>query len=348
MMQALRAAIVHALSRLPPRLQYLLSGEPPIVVDGQTLDPTVQLLRRLRRIERTPGLMEPDYMTGRRRFRRDMLALAGRKERIGRVRDLTIDGASGPLRARHYAPPDDTAPQPLLVYLHGGGFVIGDLDIFDEPCRLLCRHSGHHVLAVAYRLAPEHAFPAALDDARAALRWAKVNAESLGADPARVAIGGDSAGANIAAVVCRLDARAGISTCAQLLIYPPTDSVITRRSEELFGEGYFLGTADRDAFAELYVRGTSVAEDDPRVSPLFAPDLAGLPPALVVVAGFDMLRDEAEAYAEALRSAGTLVRLHREPSLPHGFVNMTGFVPAAREAVIRVAREWRSLVEAGG
>ena len=340
-----RALIVRALSHLPARVQYFLSGERPIVVDGQTLDPMVQLVRRLRHVERSPGFVEPDYLTGRRRFRREMLALMGHRTAVGRVRDLTIDGAAGPLRARHYIPAEVGGAPPLLVYLHGGGFVIGDLDVFDEGCRLLCRHAAQHVISVAYRLAPEHPFPAALDDTRAALRWARENATALGADPARVCVGGDSAGANLATVASRLDTRDGTPPRAQLLIYPPTDSVITRRSEELFGEGYFLGHADRDAFSLLYVNGTRVAEDDPRVSPLFAADLGGLPPALVVLAGFDMLRDEGDAYARALSDAGTPTRVHREPSLPHGFVNMTGFVPAAKAAVIRVAREWRALVE---
>ena len=345
MKQALRATIVRALARLPGRVQYFLSGQPPIVVDGQVLDPMIQLLCRLRRIEKTPGLVEPDYLTGRRRFRSELLALAGPKVKVGRVRDLTIDGAAGPLRARHYVPPVENGARPLLVYLHGGGFVIGDLDVFDEESRLLCAHAGQHVLSVAYRLAPEHPFPAALEDAQASLRWAREHASALGADPSRITIGGDSAGANLAAVVSRLEARAGTPPWAQLLIYPPTDSVIPRRSEELFGEGYFLSTADRDEFGRLYVLGTTVAEDDPRVSPLFAPDLGGLPPALVVAAGFDMLRDEGEAYAEALRAARTPVRLLREPSLPHGFVNMIGFVPAAKAAVIRIASAWRELVE---
>lgn len=340
-----RAVIVRSLSHLPPRAQYFLSGEAPIVVDGQTLDPMVQLLRRLRRVERSPGFVEPDHLAGRRRFRREMLALVGRRTPVGRARDLTIDGGDGPLRARHYVPIDADGARPLLVYLHGGGFVIGDLDVFDEACRLLCRHAGQPVLSVAYRLAPEHPFPAALDDTRAALRWARANAPALGAAPARVCIGGDSAGANLATVASRLDARDGTPPLAQLLIYPPTDSVITRRSEEMFGEGYFLGHADRDAFSHLYVDGTRVAEDDPRVSPLFASDLGGLPPALVVLAGFDMLRDEGDAYARALNDAGTVARVHREPSLPHGFVNMTGFVPAAKSALIRVAHEWRSLVD---
>ena len=345
MIDGLRAAIVRGLAGLPARVQYLLSGEPPIVVDGQTLDPMVQLLRRLRKLEGAPGLVEPDYMTGRRRFRREMLALAGPREPVARVRDLTIEGAAGPLRARHYVPPDSVGAPPLLLYLHGGGFVLGDLDVFDEECRLLCRHAGQHVLSVAYRLAPEHRFPAALEDARASMRWARANAAALGADPERVAIGGDSAGANLATVTSRLDARDGVAPFAQLLIYPPTDSVIERPSERLFGEGYFLGTKDRDAFAHLYVDGTNVAEDDPRVSPLFSSDLGTLPPALVVTAGFDMLRDEGEAYAQALIAACTPTRVHREPGLPHGFANMIGFVPAARTAMIRVAHEWRALVE---
>lgn len=336
--------VLRVLARLPAPLQVRLSGEPPVVLDGQTLDPTIQLIRAIRRRSGTPGLIAPDHVRGRRRFRREMIAIAGPETPVRAVRDVEIPTGDGVIRARHYTP-DADGPAPLLVLLHGGGFVIGDLETNDPPSRLLCAHAGVHVLSVDYRLAPEHPFPAAIEDARAALGWAREHADALGADPERVLIGGDSAGANLATVAARLETREGRPPFAQLLIYPPTDSTHQWPSHSLFGTSYFLDATDRDAFARHYVAGARVSRDDDRVSPLLAPDLGGLPPALVVIAGFDVLRDEGEAYADALRVAGTRVRVHREPGLPHGFVNMIGIVPAARDAMLRVAAELRRLLQ---
>jgi acetyl esterase len=335
--------ISRVLVRLPPRVQVLLSGEPPVAVDGQTLDPHVQLVRALRRWRKAGGLCEPTPEQARARFRREALLFRGPVTAVGAVRDFAIPGPAGPLRVRHYAPAGSER-QPLTVYLHGGGYVIGDLDTHDEPCRVLCGHAGVHLLSVDYRLAPEHPFPAALDDALAALRWAQAHATEFGADPGRVAIGGDSAGANLAAVVSRLTARER-PPYAQLLIYPPTDSETKRRSQALFSEGWFLSQADRDAFADHYLSGSGATGSDPRVSPLLAADHSGLAPALVVTAGFDILRDEAEAYHEALVAAGTTARLTRIPAHPHGFLHMTGVSPGARAALVQVGRDWRALLD---
>jgi acetyl esterase len=293
------------------------------------------------------GLVHPDLAAGRRRFRRDMAVHRGPRTDVGAVRDFTIEMGPAPLAVRHYAPPSAVAatPAPLLVYLHGGGFCIGDLDTHDEACRLLCRHGALHVLAVDYRLAPEHPFPAALQDANIALRWARAHADALGADPARVAIGGDSAGANLATVAARQQRTESDAAVAQLLLYPPTDSGGTYPSHALFGEGYFLDRADREVFTRAYL-GAKSNGADPRVSPLRAPDLAGLPPAMLVTAGFDILRDEGEAYAEALRAAGTPVLARRYPSLGHGFVNVTGVCRAARAATIESAHDFRALLDA--
>jgi acetyl esterase len=341
----LQRLLARGLARLPARVQWRLSGEPPVVADGLTLDPHVQLIRALRRRRGAPGLCEPTPEAARARFRRESLAFSVPLTPVGAVRDFQIPGEAGPLRVRHYAPAGAPGPQPLTVYLHGGGFVIGDLDTHDEPCRLLCRYADVHVLSVEYRLAPEHPFPAALHDARAALRWAQANAASLGADPARVALGGDSAGGNLAAVEARLAKEEGRAPAAQLLIYPATDSETPRPSQAAFGAGYFLTQADRDAFSRHYLHGTGVRGTDPRVSPLRAPDLSGLPPALVVTAGFDMLRDEGDAYAAALEAAGTPTRLLRVPGQGHGFIHMTGVNPDARAAMVRVAKEWRALLD---
>lgn len=340
----LARTVVRGVAHLPAPVLRGLRNEPPLMIDGQTLDPMLQLLHAGRRRRPTPGYMEPTVAEGRRRLREAATVFDAPRLPVPSVRDLLVDGGAGPRPARHYAPDERAAP--LLVYLHGGGFAVGDLETHDQCCRILCREGRQHVLAVDYRLAPEHPFPAALEDAHAALRWAQANAELLGADPARVAIGGDSAGANLATVVAQTAAR-GASPAAQLLVYPPTDAAAAAYpSRALFGTGFFLDGRDRAAFSAAYLDGTGLADDDPRVSPLRRDPLPPQPPALVVTAGFDILRDEGEAYAERLRAAGTPVRGWREATLGHGFVNMTGIVPAARAATVRIAREWRALLDA--
>ena len=210
-----------------------------------------------------------------------------------------------------------------MIFIHGGGFVIGDLDSHDDLCRLICRDAGVHVLSVDYRLAPEHKAPAAADDGFAAYRWAREHAAELGADPDRVAVGGDSAGGNIAAVVAQRARAEGVPQPAlQLLIYPWTNPSGETRSQTLFASGYFLTKADIEWFADKYVTGASVQITDPVVSPLLADDLSGLAPALVLTGGFDPLRDEGVAYAEALRAAGVAVDLRQAGALIHGFANM--------------------------
>ncbi|HEX8494977.1 MAG TPA: alpha/beta hydrolase [Pyrinomonadaceae bacterium] len=334
-----------ATGRLPVWLQLRLSGRPQIVIDEQTLDPQVQLLLAIHRKRRPYGLCHPSPAEARARFRRDTLATAVTKTSVGAVRELEIPGVDGCLRARHYAPPAADRCPDLLVYLHGGGFVLGDLDTHDEPCRLLCRHADTHVLSIDYRLAPEHPFPAALNDALAALRWAQGNAATLGAQRSRVALGGDSAGGNLTAVAAQFAARGGYPPVAQLLIYPAIDAMTATASKEMFGDGFFLDRQDCDDFLHYYTDGTGVSDDDPRVSPLRATDFSGLPPALVVTAGFDVLRDEGEAYAAALREAGTIVLPRRFPALGHGFIHMTGISHAAHHATIEVARDWRALLD---
>jgi acetyl esterase len=307
--------------------------------DGLRLHPEMQLLLALR--ERIGGgtLADTQVQVARARMRRDARVHAGVPAVVGAVRDLTFPGATGPLKARHYVPPRASfgKPRPLLVFFHGGGFAVGDLDTHDAPCRVLCRELDVHVLSCEYRLAPEHPFPAAIEDAQAALRFAQAHAAALGADPGRVGVGGDSAGGNLATVTAQQAKRAGQPLPAfQLLIYPAVDSTKDWPSIDLFAEGFFLTRADVHLFRKQYL-GSFNNPRDPRVSPLLATDLAGLPPTVIVTAGFDPLRDEGEAYADALTRAGVRTRLHRAPDLVHGFINFGSLSAASHKALAHIA-----------
>jgi acetyl esterase len=235
------------------------------------------------------------------------------------ARNFTIAGPAGAIPVRHYRAADGA---PLLVFYHGGGFVVGGLDSHDALCRRISHDAGVHVLSVDYRLAPEHKAPAAADDADAAYRWALEHAGELGADPDKVAVGGDSAGGNLAAVVTQSARADGVRLPAlQFLIYPVTDFGSATVSKTLFAEGYFLSRADMDWFHGHYLDGADIDGSDPRVAPLLATDLSGLSPALVATGGFDPLRDEGRAYAQALAAAGVPVDWREYGSLIHAFAN---------------------------
>jgi acetyl esterase len=344
--QRAQQRLAQTLAMLPPALQVRLSRREPVSVDGETLAPEVQLMLTV--MERSPQAPLETLSPERAREMRRRLAAVygGRPVVVGAVRDVDIE-ASVPLRARHYAPVEPGGPHGLLVYFHGGGFTYGDLDTHDGLCRLLCRHAGAHVLAVDYRLAPEHRFPAAVEDARAALRWAFANAAALGADERRVGVCGDSAGGNLAAVVSQLAAHDdGPAPVLQVLFYPATDCTRRRRSRELFGEGFLLTNAQMDWFETNYLGESRSSASDPRASPLLAADLSGLAPTLVVTAGFDPLRDEGEEYVEALRAAGTPATLRRFPGLTHAFLSATGVSRTCREALIEVAGATRAMFAA--
>src|SRR3954469_5923405 len=335
----MQSRLARAMASLPPRVQVKLSRRPPIVVDGQRLDPQMQLMLSLRDVIGEPVWDERLTVARARALAREEAAMAKgtRRVPVGPVRELEVAG----MRARHYAPPEDTAPRPLLVFYHGGGFVVGDLDTHDAPCRVLCRHAGIHVLSVDYRLAPEHVFPAYLDDAHAAFAWARAHGRELGAD-GTVAVGGDSAGGTLAAVVTQ-ESRGPEGPDAQLLIYPSVDASTRRRSYELFGRGFYL----TDELMQWYYGHFLRPEEnptDPRRSPLLAEDLSGLAPALVVTAGFDPLRDEGEAYAAALGAAGTVVVARRFPVLIHTFINCVGISPACYAAMAETAGMLRALL----
>jgi len=247
------------------------------------------------------------------------------------VEDLMIDGPAGAIPVRIYRP--SAAPAPVHVHFHGGGWVIGDLDTHDRDCREICVGADCIVVAVDYRLAPEHIFPAAPEDCYAALCWASANLDSLCALPGAVSVGGDSAGGNLAAAVALMARdRNGPAIAMQLLIYPVTDATMESGSYRDNADGYLLSRTMMSWFWDHYCPDLALRAD-PLASPITAEDLAGLPPTLVMTAEFDPLRDEGEAYAERLIAAGVEVEVRRFDGLIHGFFSQAGMIEAAREGV---------------
>lgn len=283
-----------------------------------------------------PALETQDPVTARRGF--DSM-IAPSEYPIHHTRDLDADGV--PVRLYR---PNDRTDLGLLVYYHGGGWVLGGLESHDDVCRRLTDAIGHAVLSVDYRLAPEHPFPAPVTDSLNALRWAHDHAEELGVDPTRIAVGGDSAGGNLAAVVAQLQP---VPLRHQMLIYPVTDA---RRGSQSYvdnADGYRLTAASMKWFCDHYLSGEQGSEDDPRVSPLCAPDsaLAGSPPALVITAEYDPLRDEGEEYARRLIAAGVPCTLTRYYGQIHGFFSMSAFVDDAGQAIAQAAAAVKQALE---
>ena len=328
---------LRALLALPPVVQRRLVGE-PVVRDGQRLGVENQLLQRLTELADQPDVSTLPVDEARARFAVTSAAGGGR-QKIGAVHELTV----ADLPARLYRPRSVEAGEtsPLLVFFHGGGFMHGGVATYDPACRHLAERSGVRVLSVEYRLAPEHVFPAAHDDALAAYAWALEHAAELGADPARIGVAGDSAGGTLAAATALEAARRGWTCALQLLVYPAVDSVGrgSRRSSALFGEGFFL-TRDYIDLADRSYLADPAQRADPRLSPVLleADDLPdGLAPALVVTAGFDPLRDEGEAWARLVAEAGVEVQMVRYPEQVHGFFNLVGVGREARAACAEIA-----------
>ncbi|NEU55290.1 alpha/beta hydrolase [Halorussus sp. MSC15.2] len=266
------------------------------------------------------------------------------------VRDLEIPGPETaiPIRVYRGSNPATGDPAPVLVYYHGGGWVLGTLDSIDGVCRRLARRGECVVVSVDYRLAPEHPFPAAVDDAVASLRWVAENADAFGGDSERLAVGGTSAGGNLAAVTALRGSAASDAgrdlpeVAPQFLLYPITDYAFDTDSYAENGDGPLLTETDMRWFWDRYLR-SEVDGANPYASPLRAPDLSGLPPATVVTCGFDPLRDEGVAYAERLDAAGVAVRHDHYPDQPHGFLSTSESVSAADEALDDIGEELRSL-----
>ena len=292
-----------------------------------TLDPQAAEVVRLG--AEAPEPWEQPLATLRDDYLASVPALFGPVDEVAAVEDTAADGV--PVRIYRPGPEARAA----LVYLHGGGWVIGSVETHDPVCRRLAARAGCTVVSVDYRLAPEHPFPAAVEDAWTAFAWLAQNADALGLDRARLAVGGDSAGGNLAAVVARRARDRGIALAFQLLVYPALDHAFGTASYREHGDGLNLTRAEMEWYWQQYLGGRDGG--DPDASPLRAGDLGGVAPALVLTAGFDPLRDEGEAYAERLAAAGVPAQVLRYPGLIHGFLRMRAAVDAAAAALDEVA-----------
>ncbi|MGE0792341.1 MAG: alpha/beta hydrolase [Sandaracinaceae bacterium] len=332
---------IQAAARAAIKLGAALTGPGPRNDRGARVDAETWAMLRALEISGRPTIDELGPDAARREMTR-LTALSDLpSEELASVDDRSAPGPGGPIGLRRYVPVGARKAAPCLVYFHGGGFVIGDLASHDGLCRFLAARSGATVIAVDYRLAPEHPFPGAVIDAVAAFRWIAAHADELGVDARRLAIGGDSAGGNLAAVVSQqLVDEDGPRPCFQLLIYPATDMRGGTASRQRFAKRYFLTESMIDFFMANYLTDVS-QESDVRASPLLRPSLAGLPPAHVIVAGFDPLRDEGEAYARALTEAGVPTSLRAYDGLIHGFMSMGGVIDAARSAIEDIGDELR-------
>ena len=307
------------------------------------LDPQAQEVINLVIKSGRPAYNTLSPKEARQLFRETRPASTPTPAEIGAVRDINAEGPGGPIPLRVYRPagvPPGTA-LPVLVYYHGGGWVIGDLDTHDVQCRQITAEAGITVVAVDYRLAPEHKVPAAADDAWAATRWVVAHAGELGVDAGRLAVAGDSAGGNLAAVVALMarDAR-GPAIALQVLIYPVTDVGAESQSYGDFAEGYMLTRDGMRWFTNHYLKSPAEAKDW-RVSPLRAASLAKLPPALVITAGFDPLRDEGAAFARRLTEAGVQVDYVNYGGMIHGFMPMGRLIATGNRATSHVAASLR-------
>lgn len=336
--------VVVGLGRSPRRVQRLIAGAPP-VTQGESLHPEVGAALRLLGLLPGSSFEELPVPQARAQIDQEAALFGGPPLALARVHDLRIPTPDGDLPARRYLADERDADR-LLLYFHGGGWVVGGLDSADSACRFLAAQAGVSVLSVGYRLAPEHPFPAAPDDALAAFWFAVSQAAAWGHDPSLIGVGGDSAGGNLAAVLCQ-DLRVADEArpAFQMLFFPVTDLSTRRASYDEFADGFFLTERQMEWYRRHYLGDHSA--DDPRVSPLLAPDLSGLPPAYVAVSGFDVLRDEGEAYAARLAEAGVPVALRRHAGLVHAFVNATGVGRTGREAMLEASGALRLGLRAG-
>ncbi|MBW1861539.1 MAG: alpha/beta hydrolase [Deltaproteobacteria bacterium] len=312
------------------------------------LDPQIEVFLRQMGQQETPPVHTLSPLQARESRNPIFIELGGPPQAVADVKNLDIQGMAGKIPIRIYTP-KGIGPFPILVYFHGGGFVICNLDTHDSVCRALTNGASCIVVSVDYRLAPEHKFPAAVDDAYAATQWVAFNANRINGDPDRVAVGGDSAGGNLSAVVSLMARdKGGPSLMYQLLVYPVTNlSSFDTDSYREHGEGYILTKEGMEYYRDHYIRHEEELRN-PYVSPLLAQELSGLPPALVMTAQFDVLTDEAEAYANRLKQAGVQVKYIRLDGMIHAFFSLTAVVDRAGDAMDEATAALRSAFAKGG
>lgn len=335
--------VLRTLLSLPTPVLRLMSGGASVYLGGRTLDPRLQFLAAQSRGAPPMNALTPE--AARRGSAQALVTLSGEPEPGVRSEYVAIEGAGGSIAARAYRPSLQDPAQPLLIYAHMGGGVIGDLETCHTFCTILAKITRGPVLSVDYRLAPEHRFPAGLDDVMAAYRFGRENAGRFGAPTGVAAIGGDSMGGYFAAIVCQEMKRLGEPQPAlQLLIYPCVDVASETPSMTTYADAFPLSRATMDWFMGYYM-GPGDDPADPRLSPMRREDLSGLAPAVIATAGFDPLIDQGEAYARALKAAGTPVVYRAYDSLTHAFTAFTGAVPAADVACREIARLVRETLQ---
>ncbi|MEE9380925.1 MAG: alpha/beta hydrolase fold domain-containing protein [Hyphomonadaceae bacterium] len=331
----IQSTIARLLLKLPPNWLVKASGGAPEEIGGRTLDPHFQFITYGAR--KQPSFSSMTAVQGQAASKAGLALFAAEPEPGVQFEDMSIPSAGHEIPARLYRPPSQDPDAPLMVYLHQGGGVIGDLEICHAFCSIIAMSVGCPVVSVDYRLAPEHPFPAGLEDAICAYEWALKNAESFGAPAGRAAVGGDSMGGNFSAILAQEMQRDHKPLpCLQLLIYPATDMVTETPSTTLYADTYPLSSDTMDWFMGHYLpEGQDLA--DVRISPGQEMDLTGLPPAILVTAGFDPLVDQGAAYAKRLEEAGVPVTFKSYDSLAHGFTAFTDVVPAADAACREIA-----------
>jgi acetyl esterase len=327
----LEKGVMKKMLELPPGLATRIFGTPPKNDRGATLDLRTHIFLKLVEWSGQSEMSELTVAEARELYRTTNLATDPPPADIPTVFDCAIPGPAGALPTRVYRSGPGT--RPAIVFFHGGGFVIGDLDGYDSFCSHLAKWTGCVVLSVDYRLAPEHAFPAAVEDAIAAFRWVAAHPAAFDIDPERIAVAGDSAGANLSAVTCHATRGDERVPALQALLYPTTDYREGYPSIELFAEGYFLTARNMVWFTNHYMQGQEVA--DARIAPILQEDLTEQPPCILMTAGFDPLRDEGQAYAERLAEDGCDVTYIEAEQLVHGFAVTRAIIPEA-ERMTRV------------
>ncbi|UAL09889.1 alpha/beta hydrolase [Caulobacter segnis] len=341
---AAQKTILKLILSLPSPVLRAMSGGGVVYRGGRTLDPRFQFFAHAaKKLPPMSSVSPAEAVAG---SAKGLAAVQGPLEPGVRTESLSIEGPNGSIPARAYRPENQDSAAPLIVYAHMGGGVIGDLETCHAFCSILARVVRTAVISVDYRLAPDHKFPAGLEDVLAAYRWARDNAGRFGAASAPPAIGGDSMGGNFAAIVAQEMKRTGEpQPAAQILIYPAVDVASETASMTTYADAYPLTRATMDWFMGHYM-GADADPADPRLSPDKTQDLSGLAPAVIATAGFDPLVDQGEAYAKRLKAAGVPVLYRCYDSLAHGFTAFTGAIPAADGACREIASLVRETVEA--